>query len=206
MTVGHLDDFPVRNWDLFSSVTFRKTNDVWGGFSNMCGGFPIVVDGIKWFTSEALYQALRFPSHPEIQELIRGERSPMAAKMKSKPFRLKSSRDDWEQIRVDAMRWTLAAKLCANEEKFGGLLAESGLQDVVEYSHRDSFWGAVSVSEDYLQGRNVLGVLIGQLRSSYRRDGIDAIADIRPPDGSLLFGSCEFIVTPAEAEGPPSLF
>jgi len=206
MSVDQGEEFPIQSWDVWSCLLFRKTNEIWGGFSNMCSGYPIVVNGVTWLTSEALYQALRFPERADIQEIIRNERSPMAAKMKSKPYRSSCSRIDWDEVRVNAMLWCLAAKLIANEEKFGGLLRSSIARDVVEDSHKDRFWGAVKVSDDYLQGQNVLGVLIMRLRSMWGRDGMEAILEIRPPEGTLLLGASELVVSPSESEGQLNLF
>jgi len=188
-------DFKERSWDVWSSVIFQKTSEEWGGFSNMCAGFRIDVNGKTWLTSEALYQALRFPDDPELQEIIRTERSPMAAKMKTKPFRVSRSRKDWDSVRVDAMWWCLIAKLISNEESFGSLLKKSGKSDVVERSHRDRFWGAVRVTEDYLQGQNVLGVLLTMLRDRYSKGGIEEISKILPPKHSRLFGVDSFSIS-----------
>ena len=196
MNFDEQNDFKERNWDVWSSAIFQKTSDEhWGGFSNMCAGFRIDVNGKIWLTSEALYQALRFPNDPEVQEMIRTERSPMAAKMKTKPFRASRSRKDWDSVRVDAMWWCLAAKLISNEKSFGDLLKKSAKSDVVERSHRDRFWGAVKVSEDYLQGQNVLGVLITILRDRYIKGGIEEVSKIQPPKHSKLFGVDNFSIS-----------
>ncbi len=201
-----VDEYPRRSWDVWSSLVFKKTNEEWGGFSNMCAGYPIIVNGVKWLTSEALYQALRFPEHPEIQEIIRSERSPMAAKMKSKPFRSQNSRADWDEIRVQAMWWCLAAKLMANEQTFGDLLLRSKSSDIVEHSHKDKFWGAVKVTDDYLQGQNVLGVLTMKLRAVYKREGISAVQALKPPSGTIILGSTAYKVESTEPEDPLTLF
>ena len=72
----------TRAYDPLRSVAFRKTKDRYGGLSNMASGFPIVVNGIRIRTAEALYQACRYPTRPDVQRLIIEERSPMTAKMK----------------------------------------------------------------------------------------------------------------------------
>lgn len=181
-------DFPIRSWDRHSSISFRKTNEEWGGFSNMAGGYPIMVNGIEWRTSEALYQALRFPDFPDVQEAIRAEKSPMAAKMKSKPFRKDSSRPDWDDVRIDLMYWSLRAKLVCNFEDFGALLRKSSNVEIVENSSKDRFWGAVPVNGDYFQGQNVLGVLLSKLRNDWvvGQDGPHAVEPPHIPHCFLL--------------------
>ena len=112
-----------REYDRQNCIVFRKTNERYGGLSNMAPGFPLIVNGIPIRTSEALYQACRFPHLPDIQQLVIDQTSPMAAKMRSKPFR-KQSRPDWDTVRVKIMRWCLRVKLTQNWDKFGGLLRE----------------------------------------------------------------------------------
>ncbi|HLH61465.1 MAG TPA: NADAR family protein [Ktedonobacteraceae bacterium] len=106
-------------------AVFLKTAEQYGGLSNMAGGYPLLINGVRILTSEALYQACRFPHLPEVQKLIIGQKSPMAAKMKSKPYR-KDSRPDWDSIRVHVMRWCLRVKLVQHWENFGELLLSTG--------------------------------------------------------------------------------
>jgi predicted NAD-dependent protein-ADP-ribosyltransferase YbiA (DUF1768 family) len=54
-------------------------------------------------TSEALYQACRFPHRPDVQRLILDQRSPMLAKNVGKPYR-RDSRSDWEEVREQLTR------------------------------------------------------------------------------------------------------
>src|SRR3954453_12207001 len=112
---------PILTYRRRDAVVFRKTAGRFGGLSNMAAGFPLEVNGIPIRTSEALYQACRFPHRPEVQRLILDERSPMTAKMRSKPYR-EDSRPDWDTARVTVMRWCLRVKLAQNWDRFGGLL------------------------------------------------------------------------------------
>ena len=66
---------------------FIKASDEFGCLSNMYQKDlqnKLVVNGLEYRSSEALYQACRFPDHPEIQEKVREQKSPMAAKMVTK--------------------------------------------------------------------------------------------------------------------------
>ena len=56
----------VRTYDPAASVVFLKTNERFGGLSNMAPGFPLRVNGVRIRTSEALYQACRFPHLPDV--------------------------------------------------------------------------------------------------------------------------------------------
>lgn len=171
----------TRTYDRARSVVFLKTDGPFGGLSNMAGGFPLQVRGTRIFTSEALYQACRFPHMPEIQRLVIEQASPMTAKMKSKPYR-KDSRPDWARVRVKVMRWCLRVKLAQNWGKFSELLLRTDDQPIVEESRRDEFWGAKSADEQTLVGMNVLGRLLMELREAVKSQDRAALQTVEPLD------------------------
>ncbi|MBA2392561.1 MAG: NADAR family protein [Ktedonobacteraceae bacterium] len=160
-------------------VLFMRTKERFGGLSNMAAGYPLSINGINIPTSEALYQACRFPHKSEIQKVIIGQRSPMTAKMKSKPYR-KDTRPDWDQVRVDIMWWCLRVKLAQHWEKFGDLLLSTGNNPIIEESYKDQFWGAKPVSEEKLIGLNVLGQLLTNLRELLKRLDADKLQYVSP--------------------------
>lgn len=157
----------MRRYMLAECASFRKTSARFGGLSNMAPGYPLKVNAITIKTSEALYQACRFPHLPDVQQLIISEGSPMTAKMKSRPYRARS-RPDWLDVRVRIMRWCLRIKLAQNWERFAALLAETGDMPIVEESRRDSFWGAIPSEDGTAAGKNVLGRLLMELRQELR--------------------------------------
>lgn len=159
--VLNLDSTEV--YDPNECVVFFKTKEEYGGLSNMCGGFPLLVDGKLYRTSEALYQTLKFRDHPQIQEMIRYEPSPLFAKKKAGPYK-HLIRDDWEDVKVELMRWCLEVKLEQHPEEFGDLLRSTGSLSIVERSRKDRFWGAVPRVDGILEGQNVLGKLLMELR------------------------------------------
>lgn len=139
----------LRVYDPDKSAVFCKTKDKFGGNSNMAGGFPLVVNDVEIRTSEALFQACRFPWNADVQKKIIEQSSPMHAKMVGKPFRGSCNRPDWEKVMVTIMKWCLRVKLLQNWEKFSFVLLETGNLPIVELSNRgDDFWGAVVVGED----------------------------------------------------------
>jgi ribA/ribD-fused uncharacterized protein len=169
-------------------IAFRKTNEPFGGLSNMAPGFPVVVNHVRFWTSEALYQCCRYPDAPDVQRLIASQRSPMTAKMKSKKYRDRT-RIDWENIRVRVMRWSLRVKLAQNQDRFGQLLLATGDRPIVEESAKDQFWGAKAQNGDALAGVNVLGRLLMELREQLRTAPSD-FEQVQPPQvpNFLLFG------------------
>ena len=160
--------YPERVYKYSEVCVFRKTKDLFGGLSNMASGFPIKINGKHIFTSEALYQACLFPHLPDVQQKIIAEKSPMTAKMVSKPFR-SNSRPDWDNVRTDIMYWCLKVKLAQNFITFGQLLETTFDRPIVEDSSKDAFWGAVQDKKNTneLKGVNALGRLLMKLRQEY---------------------------------------
>lgn len=161
------------------SAVFRKTKERYGALSNMAGGFPLHVNGVNIRTSEALYQACRFPDLPKIQNEIIAQHSPMTAKMQGKPHR-QNSRSDWNNVRVKIMRWCLRVKLVQNWEKFRYELLDTEDLPIVEYSRRDDFWGAKMTHDATLKGVNALGRLLMELRDSIRHQRSDEFKFVEP--------------------------
>lgn len=146
-----------------NSVTFTKTNESFGGFSNMCSGFPITNGVVEFPTSEHLYQICKFGDHPQIQRELLNEKNPMVMKNKTKKYK-GFVRKDWEDIKVEVMRWVLKGKFVSNFIKFGNLLVETGGKPIFEVSQRDGFWGTKDVG-GFFEGENRLGIELMGLRS-----------------------------------------
>ena len=179
----------LRNYERTKVITFRSTKEKFGGLSNMAPGFPLLVNGITIRTSEALYQTCRFPHLAQVQHIIVEEKSPMTAKMLSKPFR-KQSRADWSSIRVKIMRWCLRLKLAQNWQTFGELLYASGDLPIVEDSRKDDFWGAMADESGNLVGQNILGRLLMELRDQLRGPTGNDLRKVALPEVKdlLLYG------------------
>ena len=169
----------TRTYDCANSAVFLKTKEKHGGLSNMAGGFPLVVNGVQMRTSEALYQACRFPHLPDLQRDIIVQKSPMTAKMKGKPYR-HISRPDWDAVRVKIMRWCLQVKLAQNWDTFSKVLLETGDMPIVEHSRRDDFWGAKPVDGETLVGTNALGRLLMEVRERLKFEPPEVLQHVEP--------------------------
>jgi type I restriction enzyme S subunit len=148
-------------------VVFFKVNEKWGGLSNMSNDFPLRIGEIEVKSSEALYQALRFPHQPDWQREILDAPHAMQAKMKAKKGGRKRdhSRPDWDQKQVEVMEWCLQIKLAQHfQDSFLRLLRWTAPHAIVELSNNDRFWGAVQDQDGVLRGENMLGRLLVKLR------------------------------------------
>lgn len=164
-----------------NSSIFKKNNEEFGGLSNMATGFPLRVNGVEIKTTEALYQACRFPHLPEIQQKIIEQKSPMTVKMISNSNK-KKSREDWDNIRLKVMKWCINIKLAQNFVSFGAVLHETGLKNIVENSAKDNFWGAIPNEEGTIfTGKNALGRLLMDLRQAFYGKDTFSLLFVEPP-------------------------
>lgn len=174
-------NFEMRIYKRNESIVFRKTKEEFGGLSNMAAGFPIKIFNVIILSSEALYQACRYPNDPEIQMKIISERSPMTAKMKSKAFR-SHCRMDWDDVRIQVMRWCIRVKLFQNWRNFSELIFSTGNFPIVEESKKDAFWGAQPSDKNLLVGVNALGRLLMELRLEIRAFNEGDVYTLKPPN------------------------
>ncbi len=190
-----LDDPALRHYDLENitydpknSIVICRNRDPYGGLLNMHGGYQMGVNEVNIRSVEALYQILRYPNLPEVQQRIINFPSPLMAKRYSLQFRDRG-RLNWYQVKVLMMRWCLKVKLACNYEGFGALLDSTGTRTIVETSPDGNFWGGVPQG-DKLVGANVFGQLLMELRKEYRtrsREKLTVVAPLNIPE-FLLFG------------------
>jgi type I restriction enzyme S subunit len=177
-------------YDQRESLVFRRVTESFGDLSNMALGYPILINGIRIASSEALYQACRFPHLTDVQRVVLSEQDPLKAKLLSRTHS-EHSRHDWEVVRVKIMRWCLQMKLANNWERFGDLLLSTRERIIVEYSKNDEFWGAKLYREHTLRGSNMLGRLLMELRQEMQERKPGEVWRFAPPDipEFLLLGS-----------------
>jgi ribA/ribD-fused uncharacterized protein len=174
-------DSQLRTYIRSEVIVFRMTIGEFGALSNMAPDFPLMIEGTRVSTVEALYQACRFPDRSDIQAIIVDQPSPMTAKMKSKKFR-DLTRSDWDRRRLGIMRWCLQVKLAQNWSKFGAVLEKTESRPIVEESRRDDFWGAKPNDDGTLVGLNVLGRLLMQLREDYCSPNNERLKSVDRPN------------------------
>ena len=159
-------------------ISFTTVKGPFGWLGNMAP-FPIVYRDLTYRTPEALFQCLRFEGEPEIQQVIREQRSPMAAKWKAGDFsgRLKVPLRDAADL--DRMRLCLRLKLEQHPALVAQLAATGSNVIVEDCTARPSdreidggvvpnpFWGMNRMGSIW-RGNNALGVLWMDLRNSGR--------------------------------------
>ena len=168
-------------------AAFMRSREAYCDLSNMTGGMPICINGIRFQSSKGLYQALKYPNQPELQQRIGAAPSRMAAKRVAYHKDNPAITEGWEHLRYDAMRLALAEKLRQNSQRFAAALEKTGCRPIVEKSYRDQYWGA-RPEGSRLVSANTLGQLLELLRLCLRQHDGDAtqaaqsiLADARHP-------------------------
>ena len=170
---------PRTFWPQAESLHFFKTKDAHGQLSNMAGGFPLQAQGRRYQSSEGLYQALKFPGRPELQQEI--ARAGNAFLAKQVAYRHKAAfRPDWDEVKIPAMAYALSQKLAQHPTRMTAALRATGDKAIVELSYKDPYWGAKdgifwNQGRGY-QGANVLGQLLTRLREILKAEGNPAAA------------------------------
>jgi type I restriction enzyme S subunit len=169
-----------------TTAVIYKVDGEYGDLSNLSNGFPLTVAGVNLKSSEALYQACKYPHKPEWQQEILDARHAMEAKMKArKDGRPKEARPDWEEVKVPIMRWVLRVKLAQHPRRMAALVRWSGTGPIIEQSRKDRFWGAVEEPDGVFRGDNMLGQLWTEFREEVRTkfaDGQEAsLLKVDPP-------------------------
>ena len=66
-------------------ISFTKVSLPYGWLGNMAP-YPVKYNNVRYRTTEALFQSLRFMNHPDVQVLIQENKSPMGCKMVAKKY------------------------------------------------------------------------------------------------------------------------
>jgi hypothetical protein len=168
MKIQHL----VNNWpgtinnSENTVLTIRKVDEPNGWMGNMCS-LPVRVEGLRYPTTEHLFQCMRFEDE-EIRREIRESKSPMSSKMVMKKHKEKMVIVPRSELDLDLMRSVLRIKL----EYYPKLREELMKQDsdslIIEDCTKRSgvsskFWGMKLVDGEWV-GENWLGRLWMELR------------------------------------------
>ena len=141
-------------------IRFYSLQNQFGEFSNF-SPHPFELDGLRWPTSEAYFQAQKFGDEA-YREQIRLAPSPMKAanlgRSRSVPLR-----ENWADVKDDAMRRALKAKFAAHPD-LRELLLSTGEEPLIEATSDDYYWGCGTRGD----GLNRLGELLMELRAQLK--------------------------------------
>ena len=151
-------------------IGFTKVALPYGWLGNM-SPFPIEYDGKTWRTTEALFQSLRFDD-AEIKELIREQKSPMAAKMMAKKYKSQMTILPLSTIDLLNMEMCVKLKIEQHPELAKELISTDNLEIIEDVTRRGSsgsnlYWGALNDNGEWV-GLNNLGKIWMKLRDQLK--------------------------------------
>ncbi len=151
------------------SIWFKKVAEKYGWMGNMAP-YPIMYNGKVWLTSEALFQGMRFDDE-EIKEIIRKEKSPMGAKMKSKKYKDQMVVIPMSPQDVENMRKCVKMKFDQHPQLKKELMNTKDAYIYEDIGNRNGerhkFWGVKKISENEGDGQNMMGRILMELRDEY---------------------------------------
>ncbi len=168
------------------AIKFLKLKDPGGFLSNF---WPCTIYALDrtWKTSEHLYQALKFwgMGGTHFDDVCNAHNAWAAAS--TGRDRARPLRPDWEQVKDDAMRYTVALKFLHNPDLVQQLL-DTGLEELVEHFHKDRYWADGGDGS----GKNMLGRILMEIRSVLRQDcarGIELDDPTKEATNSYIFNA-----------------
>jgi N-glycosidase YbiA len=117
----------------------------------------IVIEGLTWRTTEAFFQARKFPNSP-LYRAIHQLRTPREAFQLAQDNR-QSVRADWQKVSVDVMFEAVFCKF-SQHPHLKKLLLSTGNRELIEHTKNDSFWGDGGDGT----GQNQLGKVLMKVR------------------------------------------
>lgn len=194
---------PAQTWHRDNAAAFCKVREEHGALSNMSNDHPYTDQGLRWKSSEAQYQAMRYPAHPDVQEMIRAAPNAYAAKLVAYEH-LDKTRADWKDVNVQAMAYVVTRKL--QSDGFVAAMAATDGKPIVEISTRDAFWGAKPNGKQ-LTGQNVLGAILDQSYAGARENELPRGTTFPTPEQAkaLVASAAGHSPTRAEKSDEPAV-
>lgn len=152
-----------------SDKIIGRVRDDWGFLSNM-SAHPVTFKGIKFHTTEHLFQSLRFFDKPEIVATINKDRNPMTSKLKAREIIKETGYVVNQDDDITFMKICLNIK-CKQYPEILKKVLDTGLCLIVEdvssrwQKPRAMFWGMRRV-DGMWEGENKLGALWMEIREN----------------------------------------
>ena len=163
------DSNTTNHSSIVEEIRFYRSNEKpYGAFSNLLRR-PIVFEGIEYPTAEHAYQAGKARKEA-VRDWILSAPSPSLVAMAAHGLYTWDIAPDWSKNKFDRMRSVLREKFNQHED-LRDLLISTGEARLVESCKTDNavnrLWGEVNG-----KGKNMLGILLMELRSDLLHAGI----------------------------------
>lgn len=155
MTVTMARNKGIKIDNCFEKKTVTRFREEYEFLSNFSPS-PIVLGGVQYFCAESAFQAIKLENKAD-RKMFSGING-RDARILGRNVHLRS---DWEQIKLDVMRWVIRAKFEQNPKLKAKLMATKGMILQEGNGWGDTFWG---MTEGV--GQNWLGRIIMEYRDN----------------------------------------
>jgi ribA/ribD-fused uncharacterized protein len=152
-----------RTEPAYGPIYFYNRDEPYYEFTNFATRYPIVIDGVKWATTEHFFQAQKFISTPLYAKIQQSDFPREAFEVSRSALGSRWIRKDWSDVKMDVMKLALRAKF-TQHKKLHDMLVDTGDQRLVEHTSRDNFWGDGGDGS----GDNHLGKLLEEVRDALK--------------------------------------
>lgn len=172
--------------DCTKEIRFYRAIGIFGFMSNLYKR-SIEFEGRTFTCSETAYQFGK-PNDVKIAEWIVSAPKPHLCAAAAHSLFAFDIRPDWNQVKVDRMKAVLRAKFTQHEDLKKSLL-DTGNARLIEESKSDAFWGIGKSGK----GKNMLGVLLVELRDNLRWEGCPDLRSNSSGDALCeMYGECSY--------------
>lgn len=168
--------YSIETYPADKCVTFNAISDEWGILGNFAHT-PLEIEGVKFPTSEHLFQVMKFKQENVVRNVYEGITyrgiKKGTVKMVAKSYETPGlRREDWGRMIVDAIKFCLQTKFEQSPEFRDKLLSSKGFYIIEDQTTRKKgedatadTWGALLRDGSYV-GPNLLGRLLMELRDN----------------------------------------
>lgn len=145
-------------------IEFYSSRGNYGFMSNFAR-YPVIVDEIRYRTSEHYFQSMKFVG-TEWESKVREACTPMQAATMGRNRSLPLRRN-WESVKDNVMRKVVEAKFRQHSDIAAQLL-ETGDARLVEKTSDDRYWGCGTEGT----GKNMLGIILMEVRDKLKKEKV----------------------------------
>jgi ribA/ribD-fused uncharacterized protein len=174
-SVKNTDKPTANKVETQSEIAFTKVALPYGWLGNMAP-YPVIYNSVTYKTTEALFQALRFENHPQVQKEIIAQTSPMSAKMVAKKYKHLLEEEGYELLGekdVANMRLCVNLKLEQHPDLAQQLIDTGSALIIEDCTSRPQgsgiFWGAAKTANGWT-GKNILGEIFMDKRQELQNN------------------------------------
>lgn len=143
-------------------IRFYHETDEFGYLSNYWVA-PIHIEGKSWKSTEHFYQAQKTLDSDYAEKIRQADTCDEAKDLGNDPACI--YRPDWDTEKIEAMRRAIREKFDQHDD-LRAMLLGTGNATLIEDSQSDYYWGIGETGT----GKNMLGILLMELRETYLED------------------------------------